>query len=431
MIKVACRVLAAAMLLVPATSFATKVPLPIEGATASINAQVQPEFLVNEGGTPAGDNPSYDLYVRRTRIQLAGQFSNFDFYLNIDNPNFGKFGNFTSRVIVQDARASWAPFGLTGGNVLFVGGGFMQIPLSHYELGSTTNYITADQQTDTVRMPGTPLQAFRDTGLQIRGWAMDKRVGYRFGIWEGYEPIAAACTPTALGGCINPSRNPAFRAFLNLAIIGAEEVGYYYGGSYRWGKDPIVSVSGALNYQSRVLRNAFGSLTDQKMFGAGAYLDYPSGETELVAEATAAFTGSGTGSANTGLGLSGNIGYRWRNIAPYVAYDYFQSTSCDTSGTLTAAQLATCNATVDTADSRNFKVGVNYFLDKTANHVYLEFQVNHGQSQFGPGSITAANAGYVPTTLDPASGTTTRRPFSTNLRYPAYKSLLIHWNLFF
>src|SRR5258708_7717193 len=185
MIKVTRRVLAVALLLVPAASFATKVPLPIEGASASINMQVQPEFLVNEAGAPTGDNPSYDLFVRRTRVQFAGNFANaFDFYLNVDNPNFGKFGNFTSRLLVQDARASWAPWGLTGGNVLFVDLGYMQIPLSHYELGSTTNYITADQQTDTVRMAGTPLQAFRDTGVQIRGWAMEKKVGYRFGIWE-------------------------------------------------------------------------------------------------------------------------------------------------------------------------------------------------------------------------------------------------------
>ncbi len=155
------------------------------------------------------------------------------------------------------------------------------------------------------------------------------------------------------------------------------------------------------------------------------------GENELVAEGTAYLNANGTASANTGLGLSANVGYRFGNIAPYVAYDYFQSTSCDTGGSLSVAQLATCNATVDTADSRNFKVGVNYFLAKNTNHVNLEFQVNHGQSSYGPASITAATAGYVPLSLDPTTPTGPRRPFSTNLRYPAYKSLLLHWNFFF
>ncbi len=163
MMKVARRALAVALLLAPATSFATKVPLPIDGAYANINMQVQPEFLVSEAGAPTGDSASYDLFVRRTRVQFSGGLPNWDFYVNIDNANFGKFGNFTSRMIVQDARASWAPWGQTGGTVLYIDAGIMQIPLSHYELGSTTNYITADQQTDTVRIPGSPLQAFRDT----------------------------------------------------------------------------------------------------------------------------------------------------------------------------------------------------------------------------------------------------------------------------
>ena len=114
------------------------------------------------------------------------------------------------------------------------------------------------------------------------------------------------------------------------------------------------------------------------------------------------------------------MGYRFGFIAPYVAYDYFQSSSCD-AGSLTPAQLATCNAAVDTADSRNFKAGVNFFFNKNLNHLNLEFQSNHGQSAFGPQNITAAatSAGYVPAGI------------STNLRVSAQKSFLAHWNVLF
>ena len=96
-----------------------------------------------------------------------------------------------------------------------------------------------------------------------------------------------------------------------------------------------------------------------------------------------------------------------------------------------SAQLVTCNATVDTADSRNFKAGVNIFFNKNLNHLNVEFSNNHGQSAYGPSSITAATAGYVPTSLDPLTPTGPRRAFTTALANPAFKSVLVHWNVLF
>ena len=86
---------------------------------------------------------------------------------------------------------------------------------------------------------------------------------------------------------------------------------------------------------------------------------------------------------------------------------------------------------MDTADSRNFKAGVNLFFNKNLNHLVIEFSDNHGQSAYGPASITAATAGYVPTSLDPATATGPRRAFTSKLATPAFKSLLVHWNVLF
>ncbi len=202
-------------------------------------------------------------------------------------------------------------------------------------------------------------------------------------------------------------------------------------GAYKWGKDPILSLGVAANYQSLALKNAFGSRTDQRLLAPDLYLDFPITEqAELVSELTLYLNGNGTGSANTGTGLSASLGYRLGFIAPYIAYDYFQSTSCD-AGSLSSGQLATCNNTVDTADSRNFKAGVNFFFNKNVNHLNVEFAANHGQSAYGPSTITAATAGYVPTSLDPLAATGPRRPFTNSLANPAFKSLLVHWNVLF
>jgi hypothetical protein len=42
-----------------------------------------------------------------------------------------------------------------------------------------------------------------------------------------------------------------------------------------------------------------------------------------------------------------------------------------------------------------------------------------------------ATAGYVPLALDPAAAGGTRRPYNTNLRNPAFWSVLVHWNVLF
>jgi hypothetical protein len=39
--------------------------------------------------------------------------------------------------------------------------------------------------------------------------------------------------------------------------------------------------------------------------------------------------------------------------------------------------------------------------------------------------------GYVPTSLDPVTATGPRRAFTNGLANRAFKSLLVHWNVFF
>jgi hypothetical protein len=428
-----CKLLPVLLLLAPAASYAVNVPIPVEGATLNVAFQLQTQFLANEAGAPDGASPAYDVFVRRSRILVNGDINrNLSYLVQIDNPNFGKFGNFTGRAIVQDAWIGWAPTGIEGGTVVYVDAGILLIPISHHLLESTTNFVTADAQIDAFRFPGNAFPAFRDTGVQVRGWALDKKIGFRGGVYEGYAPVTQAPGACAIGGagCITPRRNPALGGFVNFDILGSEEGSWLYG-AYKWARDPILSVGVAANYQSLALKNAFGSLTDQRLLASDLYLDLPFTEqAELVSEVTLYLNGNGTGSASTGTGLSASLGYRFGAVAPYVAYDYFQSASCD-AGSLSAAELAICNNTVNAADSRNLKIGVNFFFNKNLNHLAVELAANHGQSAYGPSSITAAAAGYVPTSLDPVTATGARRPFTNSLANPAFRSLLVHWNVVF
>ncbi len=400
---------ALATLLIPAAAHAVKIPIPIEGATLNLSFQLQTQFLMQENGAVNANDNSYDLFIRRSRLLLNGDINqNFSYLIQVDNPNYGKKGNFNSRAIIQDAWVGWAPTGITGPNVLYIDAGLLLIPFSHNGLQSTTNFITADIQTDAVRgLNAGSLTGLRDTGVQVRGWAFNKKVGFRGGVYEGVRPgTSAVADPGKAGNQLTPKSNPQFAGFINFDIIGSEEGGWLYG-AYKWGKDPILSVGGSALYQSQALRkngDATGALgiADQQLFSADMYLNLPMTEAaELVAEATVYFDRNGSNSVDTGIGGFGNIGYRFGAIAPYVGYEFFSADSCD--GALTVAQCAPLNGTK--GDSRNFKVGLNFFFNKNFNHVNAEFTVNHGQSK-------------------DAAGNTTLSAAST-------KSFLLHWNNIF
>src|SRR5690242_18911286 len=246
--KATWRVLLATSLLIAPAALATKIPIPVEGASLNVSVQVQTQALVTENGAPNGSDPAFDIFVRRTRILVNGDISqNFSYLIQVDNANFGKFGNFTGRAIVQDAWIGWAPMGITGGNVVYIDAGILLVPISRQLIDSTTNYITADTQADGFRFPGAAFPALRETGLQLRGWLFDKKVGFRGGVYEGgYAPVdqgtaAPGCVTATTNNCITPKRYPAVGGLVNLDIIGSEEGGWLYG-TYKWAKDPVFSV---------------------------------------------------------------------------------------------------------------------------------------------------------------------------------------------
>jgi len=134
-------------------------------------------------------------------------------------------------------------------------------------------------------------------------------------------------------------------------------------------------------------------VTDQRSLAGTLFLDYPFSEQQEMGFILSGYDyANGTGSRDTGIAFSADLWFRYRFIRPYVSCEYFNSADCPTDGSATAAQCAA----VHTADSRNFRGGLDFYINKSQNHVTLEFSLNRGQSAWGAQSITAAAAGYVP-----------------------------------
>jgi hypothetical protein len=404
---------AGALLLAPAAALATKVPLPIEGATLNITPHIQTQMMFTENGTPDGTGWATDVFARRTRLYVNGDINkNFQYYFLLDNPNFGKFGNYTSRLIVQDAFASWSPLGNTGGTVLFVEGGLQFVPFNRETFTGIGNKITIEGHVDLSRgFTGAFYPASRSIGLQVRGWALDKKIGFRGGVFEGQRPSSSG--PTA-----NPMSRPLLAGFVQFNILGTQEGAYVYQSIY-FTKEPLLSISVGGAYQSQALVVPKG-VTDQKGLIGMLFFDYPlSEDMEVVAQFEPALYGNGSGSRDTGFGWGADLGFRYKWIKPYVSLEKFTSDDCPSDLTGTAATACTGPTGAHSADSSNFRAGLDFYVNKTANHFMIEFSVNHGQSAFGPQSITAAAAGYVP------------KGITGSLSTPAQRSVLLHWNVSF
>ena len=83
------RLVVAVVFLAPAASRAVNVPLPVEGSTVNLTVFVQTQALLNENGSPDGQSPSYDVFIRRSRLQANGDIGNsFSYYFQVDNTNF-------------------------------------------------------------------------------------------------------------------------------------------------------------------------------------------------------------------------------------------------------------------------------------------------------------------------------------------------------
>jgi hypothetical protein len=259
--------------------------------------------------------------------------------------------------------------------------------------------------------------ATRTTGLQIRGWGLGKKIGFRGGIYEGVQPQTNPAAPVLPP--FNPHHYPAFGGFVNFDLIGSEEGSYLYQSIY-FAKDPILSISLAGTYQADALRTLKG-ITNQRSVTSTVFLDLPMSEqAEFVAILGGYLYGNGTGSRDTGKGLSLDVGYRMSFVRPYVSLEYFQGDDCTAGPDATAAQCAQAH----TGDSRNARFGLDFYINKTQNHVVAEFSLNRGQSSFGAQSISAANAGYVP--FVPAG----QQPL-TSLGRSASKSLAVGWTAYF
>ena len=234
----------------PSVSFKSE---PSSGNTLKIGLLVQPQFQML--GSNSLDGNAYNLYIRRTRLLVAGTlFGQFEYFVDTDYPNLFLATNdaptatanatttkATPGMNIQDAFITWKAYG----DIVKFDAGYMLPPMAHNAVQGATTLYSWDYfafsflSTANTLLGSSANPVGRDAGLQGRVLAFDGHIDFRIGLYQG---LRATDQPAALGGTATTvGSNNFFRATGRLQInLLDPEPGFFYAGTYL-GKKKILS----------------------------------------------------------------------------------------------------------------------------------------------------------------------------------------------
>jgi hypothetical protein len=223
------------------------------GSTLKVGLLIQPQF--QSLGSTALDGNSYNLFIRRTRLLVAGTlFGAFDYFFDTDYPNLFLAANegptataaatttkATPGMNIQDAFITWKALG----DLLKVDAGYMLPPMAHNAVQGAGTLYSWDYfaftflSTANTLLGSSASPVGRDLGVQLRGLLLDGHIEYRLGLFQG---VRNPETPSALGDTATTvGANNFFRATgrIQINLLDAEP-GFFYAGTYL-GKKKILS----------------------------------------------------------------------------------------------------------------------------------------------------------------------------------------------
>lgn len=285
---------------------------------------LQSQVQATEAGNPNGDGLGTEFFLRRARIILAGNINKLvHFFVETDNPYMGKNGDWGKAFFIQDAFVDFQfmpEFNVAAGMIL--------LPFSHHNRQGAISLNSVDYHN---LFSGRFVKDFvwRDAGIEVRGLVSDV-LDYHLGIFNGLRGEKIDGMET-----LNPDDLPRVTGRLALNIF-EPETGFFYSGTYLGKKkvlqfgagfdlqpDSILSESGTTAMYTALSADAFWSIPlDEKMelTGQVAFVWYNRGH-DMVTGAV----GSYLPNAGTGMGVYGDLGFRYDVYQPTIGGEWFNS----------------------------------------------------------------------------------------------------------
>jgi hypothetical protein len=349
------------------------------GNTIKIGLLVQPQFQMLGSNTLDGD--AYNLYIRRTRLLVAGTlFGQFEYFFDTDYPNLflatseaptaaanATTTKATPGMNIQDAFITWKPMG----DMIKVDAGYMLPPMAHNAVQGAGTLYSWDYfafsflSTANTLLGSTASPVGRDAGVQFRGLWLDGHIDLRLGLFQGLratdQPAAMGDTATTVGS------NNFFRATGRLQInLLDPEPGFFYAGTYL-GKKKILSLGITGDTQK-----------SYHYYGGDVFADLPLGPGIFTAQVDVVHMTGGTFIALAKqTALMSEIGYNFEgfNISPIFRFEQLWG-GTSSGGTTSVNQTRAGGGLAFWPYGHNTNLKAFYMHDAVAGSPHAANQIN-------------------------------------------------------
>lgn len=366
--KLMATVVAFATCFVLAGSANAAVTIGNETNYLKIGGLLQGWYTFTEDAAPDGDAWEHEFYLRRMRLMFYGQLWDFvNFFVETDNPNFGKGGNTSGSMFIQDAYLE-----LNFHEMIQLDAGMLLVPFSHHGMQGATSLLGLDYHSALIKYPTGSHKVWRDYGIMLRG-LLTKWVEYRVGLFNGVHGNGAMADMTDAAGqsweqTADPRNHkdaPRLTARLTFNVFepegGAGVGGMFYDGIYLKKTEDgitspkkVLSVGGSVDWQKDLVvvwdniptatgtnpagARAVDARDDYVAAAADVFWDIPLGAKRTMSingqvnfyyynygdQSDANFNPSN--GQNTGLGLSAEVGFRYQAFQPVFLFDWYDAT---------------------------------------------------------------------------------------------------------
>lgn len=329
-----------------------------DDAVLNVNALLHPQMQLVKDGAPLG-GVGTDFYLRRVRLLVFGSITKrLSFFIDTDQPNLGKNGDWTPAFFIQDATVAYEVADKT-----WVEAGFILAPLSHQSLQGAIALHTVDYHSDLIRFPLGVGKVWRDMGVQVRGFAGP--LTYRAALLNGVEG-----SRLENGQVVNPDDLPRFVGHARYNVFGREE-DLFLRGIY-FTDHPLLSFGIGGDYQYSAIATASG-VHDAVALAADVFLDLPVGaDQEFIFQSNVFSWQQGYDNPRSGTGFFVELGYRIGIVEPVLSGEYF-------------------NGRVDAQDLLTLRPGFNLWFQKHTFNLKTEVALSRA------GDLSNASTGITGT----------------------------------
>jgi hypothetical protein len=337
-----------------------------DNTNVTLSALLQPQAAVAQEAAPDG-SAGTDFFLRRARLIVGGQIGTVvSFFVDTEQANLGKDGNWETSVFVQDAFLSLAPT-----DFLTIDAGMMLIPFTRHDLQSAASLNGIDYHSKLILFPAGGNRIWRDAGVQVRADVAGGIVQLRGGIFNGVE--GTPMNDTTMTPEKNGSDLPRLSGHARYNILGGPEKGFFYPG-ISFADHAIVSVGVGADWQADAVMNGTANV-DHLGLAADVYAEIPTAsDQEIVFQASGFRYDDGDGAKSTGLGFFTEAGYRIGWIEPIVALERFDG-----------------DAAMNAGDFTGYHLGAAAFVDKHKTNLKLDLAITQtdGGKSIGQGTLQA------------------------------------------